>query len=265
MLEATSLADVLPVNISGREDTVFGGHSFDDVLKTENGFKNITPTGKTIGAYPAEGLDLLRRFGVVAFNQVASRPGSLTQLSIGADPLLVTGAFGAGKTVAFTGFTPQVDDNALLPLDQYLMAEPQARAFFFLFGELLSEVLPHPEQSPGELLAAHDKPLFQSLKELPQAQLAITSTSRATADPTWTHITLHIASKGNYTHLVHLRIEWKDNASKPYIFEFSDNDFELLKRQSKEIELRWRGVDPTHAGGTLIISAANSPETRLPF
>jgi beta-mannosidase len=264
VLEATSLADILPVEISGREDTVFGGHAFDDVLKTERGFKDISPAG-TAGAYPAEGLDLLRRFGVVAFNQVTPRPGSHTQLSVGVDPLLVTGTFGAGKTAAFTGFTPQTGDNALLPFDQYLMAEPPTRAFFVLFGELLADVLPPPQQRPASLLGLRDKPLFQTLKELPRTQLAVSATSPATADATWTRSTLHIENKGGYAHLVHMRIEWNDNASRPYVFEFGDNDFELFQQQSKDIELRWRGVDPTHAGGILIVGAASSPEIRLSF
>ena len=266
ILEATSLADILPVNISGREDTVFGGHSFDDVLKTENGFKNISVAANSRAEYPAEGLDLLRRFGVVAFNQVSSRSGSHTQLSIGADPLLVTGAFGEGRTVAFTGFTPQSSDSSLLPLDQYLMAEPQTRAFFVLFGELLANVLQHPQQSPAKLLAFHDKPLFQTLKEQPQTVLSVSESTPIDTKAAASHFRVRIANTGGYAHLVHLRVEWQDAEHKPFATELGDNDFELLPHESKEIDIAWRSqhlVQPS--SGRLMVDAANAKTTSLNF
>ena len=266
VLEATSLADILPVNISDREDTVFGGHSFDDVLKTENGFKDITATGKSTATYPAEGLDLLRRFGVVAFNQVSSRSGSHTQLSIGADPLLVTGAFGEGRTVAFTGFTPQSSDSSLLPLDEYLMAEPQTRAFFVLFGELLANVLPHPQQSPAKLLAFHDKPLFQTLKEQPQTVLYISKAAPIETKAAASHFRVRIENTGGYAHLVYLRVEWQDAEHKPFVTELSDNDFELLPHESKDINVEWRLQQPVPPkSGRLIVNAANGKATSLTF
>jgi hypothetical protein len=264
VLEATALADVLPVNISGREDTVFGGHSFDDVLKTENGFKDIAAAANSNDAYPAEGLDLLRRFGVVAFNQVTSRPGTHTQLSVGSDPLLVIGSSGNGRTVAFTGFTPQSSENSLLPIDQYLMAEPQTRAFFVLFGELLADALPHPQQSPAKLLEFHDKPLFQTLKEQPQTVLSLTKSSPLEQMGDASHCRVRITNTAGYAHLVHLRVEWQDAQHKPFVTELSDNDFELLPHESKDITIEWRsqhGIPP--ASGKLIVDAANAKAANL--
>ncbi len=89
-----------------------------------------------------EGLELLRHYGLIGFNQVTARAGSRTELSIAGEPLLVTGKYGAGKTVAFTGFTPAADAYSALPIDQYLIAEPQGRAYFVLFADMLADVMP---------------------------------------------------------------------------------------------------------------------------
>jgi hypothetical protein len=73
------------------------------------------PLEATPAEFSPESLELLRHYGLVGFNQVAARPGSHTELSIAGEPLLVMGAYGAGKTVAFTGFTPAEDAYSALP------------------------------------------------------------------------------------------------------------------------------------------------------
>ena len=171
----------------------------------------------------------------------------------------MTGTHEAGKTVAFTGFTPAEDAASGLSLDQYLIAEPQARGYFAVFADLVADVLPGGEKRNGDLLAAHEKPLFQTLKEEPPTELAVTKVADlATGER------VRIANKGGYAHLVHLRFEW--TGAKPFLVEMSDNDFELMPREAREIELTWRnsGPGPKAAGG-VVVNAANAGEVRVAF
>jgi hypothetical protein len=48
--------------------------------------------------------------------------------------------------------------------------------------------------------------------------------------------------------------------------EFSDNDFEMLPKESKEIELEARAGSPDQSmDRTLIVSAANASDTTLAY
>jgi hypothetical protein len=63
-----------------------------------------------------------------------------------------------------------------------------------------------------------------------------------------------------------MRVEWPEAGPKPFLTEMSDNDFELLPNETREIELSWRsGSASPQAAGTLIVNAANAPEARLAF
>jgi hypothetical protein len=62
-----------------------------------------------------------------------------------------------------------------------------------------------------------------------------------------------------------MRFEWLAG-SGPYMAEFSDNDFELLPNESREIELNSRKSAPGQVvAGTLVVNAANAPEVRMAF
>ena len=267
VLEATALDAVLPVEISGRGDLTYGAHGMDDGLQTENAIHEIAAGSDSSGAGTSpESLELLRHYGLVGFNRVTARPGSHTELSIAGEPLLITGAYGAGKTVAFTGFTPPTDAYSALPIDQYLIAEPQGRAYFVLFADMLAAVLPGGQQRTAELLRAHEKPLFQTLKEQPETELAVTEAVPVAADGALARCRVRIVNRGGYAHLVHMRVEWPGAGPQPYLGELSDNDFELMPHESREMELEWRNSNSgRQANGMLIVKAANSAEARLAF
>jgi len=260
VLEGTALDGILPVEIAGNSDLIFGTHGMDDALSTKNPIREIVAGSGAAGTgISAEGAELLRHYGVVAYNQVAARTGSHTELEVAGDPLLVTGTHGAGKTVAFTGFTPEEDAASALSFDQYLIASPQARGYFVVFADLVADVLAGGEKRNADLLAAHEKPLFQTLKEEPQTELAVTKVADLAAGSK-----VRIANKGGYAHLVYLRFEW--TGAKPFLAEMSDNDFELMPGEAREVDLSWRssGTDQK-AAGRLVVSAANAAGVRLAF
>ena len=257
VVEATELNDLLPVDILPRADLAFGPHGMDDSLPTVNPIKEIDG-GATVDA---EAVDLFRHYGVTGFNRVTARAGAQTELTISGQPLLVSGTFGSGKTVAFTGFTLPADDFSAFPIDQYMIYEPAARAYFAAFTDVLSRVLPGAPAVTPQLLAAHEKPLFQMLKEQPPTQLAVTKAEAAAG-----RCHVRIVNKGGYAHLVHMRFEWPAAGTKPFLAEMSDNDFEMLPYESREIDLTWRTTDPKQqVAGTLVVNAGNAPEVRLAF
>jgi uncharacterized membrane protein len=257
VVEATALNDILPVDIMPRADLALGPHGMDDSLPTMNPIKEID--GATAGNQ--ESLDLFRHYGVAGFNRVTARAGAQTELTISGQPLLVSRAYGSGKAVAFSGFTLPADDFSAFPIDQYMIYEPAARAYFAVFAGMIARVLPGAPPLTPQLLAAHEKPLFQMLKEQPKTELAITKVEGAAGR---SHV--RIVNKAGYAHLVHMRFEWPAAGPKPFLAEMSDNDFEMMPNESREIELTWHTSTPNQpVAGTLVVNAANAPETRLAF
>jgi beta-mannosidase len=268
VVEGTALDPILPVEIQGRSDLVYGAHWMDDALTTENPIREIaTGSDATANGASPESYALLRHYGLTAFNQVGARSGAHIEMTIANQPLLVTGQYGAGRTAAFAGFTPTEDESTALPIDEYLIAEPQMRAYFVLFADLLSGVMPGTPHRAADLLAQHEKPLFQMLKEQPQTELAVTKLDVApVAAEGGARSRVRLVNKGGYAHLVHMRFEWPQAGPKPFLAELGDNDFEMLPNETREIELSWRTSDSKQpTAGTLVANAANAPEVRLAF
>lgn len=269
LIEATDLDDLLPVKMLESEDVRLGPYQVSDALPSRTLITDITLAGKddvSSSGISSESLQLLQRYGLVGFNQVLIRPGSNAQLSVNQQPLLVTGRYGAGKTAVFTGFTPEESELAKLPIDQYLTDEPALRAYFGLFIDLLADILPGDQKIVPNLLSLHEKPLFQTLKEQPETTLLATKIGQPQFDQGVMHLRVRIENRGGYAHLVHMRVEWKGAGPRPKIFEFSDNDFELLPKEFKEIEFESRNQNSNQSTAwTLIVSAANAPEATLPF
>ena len=101
----------------------------------------------------------LKDYGLSGFNDVDLKPGSLQILTISGRPLLVTGKFGQGRTVAFTGFTPAYTEKMwpkpgpesfsswedlpiIAPLrylvDQEFVADPVNKSYFALFMRMIA-------------------------------------------------------------------------------------------------------------------------------
>jgi hypothetical protein len=104
-----------------------------------------------------------------------------------------------------------------------------------------------PQRTPG-LLSAHEKPLFQTLKEQPETELAVTEVGPVAVDGAVARCRVRVENRGGYAHLVHLRVEWPGDGPQPYLSELNDNDFELMPRETREMELDWRSSNYRSAG-----------------
>jgi hypothetical protein len=265
VIEGTALDAVLPVEISGYADLTYATRGMDDSLATVNAIHDIAAGNAFGNGESSQALELLRHYGLPGFNLVAPRASARTELTISGKPLLVTGTYGTGKTAAFTGFTLASDNYSAEPIDEYLIDEPAARAYFEAYEELLARVLPGAPPAAPSLLHAHEEPLFQTLKEQPQTQLVLAKLDPHSS-PASSSRRIQVTNKGGYAHLVHMRFEWPQTGPKPYVAELSDNDFELMPNETREIDLTWRSSTPSETvAGTLVVNAVNAPESRLAF
>jgi hypothetical protein len=126
--------------------------------------------------------------------------------------------------------------------------------------------MPQALPATPSLLAAHEKPLFQILKEEPQTELEVTRISPIESHDGSLHCRVRIANKQRYARLIHLQMPWKDAESAAYLTSLSDNDFDLLPKESKEIEVAWR-PQPLAPKDTakLTVSAINSRPIDVSF
>lgn len=262
IVEATALGDVLPVSISGNSDVIWGQYTLANTLRDQPAIHEVkaaSPATPSLTALAGE----LERIGLEGFNRTEPRAGSRVLITIAGDPLLVTGRYGLGRTVAYTGFTPATDEFSGTTMDNQWAYRPATRTHMQSVAEMLALALPGGAEWKHEVLEQRATPLFETLKNLPQAKLEATLADCEPAEGGGL-CRLCIHSTQGFAHLVHLRIEW--SSVPPYLAELSDNDFEMLPGETREIELHWRASDPQGAAhGALVLDAANAPEVRQEF
>jgi len=269
-LDLTPLAEVLPVEIHNRYDLVFD-QPHEPTLMFSNfpPMKDIQRAADADLAWSDGGLS---EYGLSGFNDTQTKSGSQEVLTIRGRPLLVTGRYGQGRTVAFTGFTPSYterqaewDAKVVYPYlaDQEFYQNPITKAYFYTFMELLSAATGKSAQTPfGAILVAREKPLFETLKDLPPAAVVIDSISPASVSGGDGHFAVRLTNGGAYARLVRLRVEWNGEASKvPYLVKYDDNYFDLIPGETRTIKTEF--LLPEGAAGplsgTLNVDGANLP------
>ncbi len=255
LVEATALADILPVTISNRDDLVFGGRGMDDAMASPSMMKEIHAAG---GGNSTD-TSLLQHYGLPGFNLVTAKSGSRVVMTIYGSPLLVTGRYGQGRTVAFTGFTPAYEGSSTYLSDEQMVNDPINRAYFSIFITLIADAVgERPMISEANCLAVHEKPLFQTLKEQPSASVEVQGTP-AVAQGEVVRETIRLVNGAEYARLVRLRAEWDAKGPEPYTTEFSDNAFDLLPHEEKNVVVEWR-VHAKNVGdsfGRVIVDGVN--------
>ena len=272
MIDVRPLAAALPVKLHNRYDVILGPLAVDAIQPVFEPFKTIHET-----AVAGEGWSDLGFAGpgIEGFNDVDLLPGSRELMTISGRPLLVTGVYGQGRTVAFTGYTPAYtlqkafwDPNITFPycLDQQLVTDPVAKPYFSLFMRLMALASGEkPAVAFDDLLAARDKPLFESLRDLPRATISFPPEIHAVISGDKAHAVLKLANGSNYARLVRVRAEWPASGS-PFLVEYGDNYFDLLPGEEKSLELEMF-LPAEHAAriaGTLVIEGPNVEAARIP-
>lgn len=269
-LDLTPLAEVLPVEIQTRYDLVFA-----QPLKPTEMFSKFPPIKDIRRAADADSAwsdGGLAEFGLTGFNNTRLKPASREILTIDGRPLFVTGNYGQGRTVTFTGFTPPYSEQhaywdpqiafPYLP-DQEFYQNPITKAYFYVFMELLSAATGlEVQNSYGAILSAREKPLFETLEDLPAAAVTIDAISPLGVSGSDGHFTIRLTNGNTYARLARVRLDWNGETSQiPYLVEYSDNYFDLMPRETRTIDLNllFTTRPAGSLSGTLSIDGANLP------
>jgi hypothetical protein len=152
-------------------------------------------------------------------------------------------------------------------VDQEFVTNPVTKAYFSVFMQMVAAAV--GEKSAAnyrEVLAARDKPLFETLQDLPQATLKMPGSLKARIKNGEATATLVLTNDAHYARLVRLRDEWKGGqATTPYLVLYSDNYFDLAPGEIKTVELHFFLPEGAQGEvtGELVIEGANVKSTQI--
>lgn len=276
LIDVRTLAELLPVTLHDRNDVNYGQlySATGDINQVFSPIRDVAADGPAKEGWSDFGL---KQYGLPGFNDVDLKPGSRQAMTVSGRPLLVMGQFGKGTTVAFTGFTPAYKDQKSTWLDtitlsyfldQEFVTDPVTKAYFSLFMRMISAASGEKPTTPfDDILAARDKPLFESLKDQPRAILAVPSSVDVTASGNKASSTLTVTNGSTYARLVRVRAEWdQGEEGSPYLVQYSDNYFDLLPGESKPVavEMLLPKERVGKLSGTLVLEGTNTESRRIP-
>ncbi|MGC2404687.1 MAG: glutamine amidotransferase, partial [Acidobacteriaceae bacterium] len=278
LLSFTSLDEALPVATQNRDDLFLSQSILGAGGVTPNHAHvqeiRLAPGGDSMwdaAAWSGYELD--------GFNRVRVKPESKQVLAIMSSPLLVTGHYGQGRTVAFMGFTPEYvetvaswNSDLVFPymLDQEFAANPRTCLYFTLFMKMIVAATGKEPSVPyAEILSARVKPLFETLKNQLPAALQLPKTIEARAAEGKAVASFSISNKSNsYARLVRARAKWSSaEKQSPFLVMYSDNYFDLMPGETRELSLEFRlsegANQPAH--GYLIVEGSNVADAQVPI
>ncbi len=277
LLNLTPLADILPVRLLERDDLLLGAPplaGYDKLMETAP-IRNLRLAP---GAPPDWAIPSWNEEGLPGMNRVLVKPNAAPLVMLDDFPLVVTGRFGKGHTVAFAGFTPKWSERrspwdrkmkSPYHLDQELAADPQFRTFFALALRMIASATGKQPGTPdAELAASHRLPLFETLQNLPVADVTLPSDLKLTATGDRARGTVTIRNGANYARLVRLGLKWGGPPDKaPYLVLFGDNYFDLLPGEEAQVSLdvRLRKGSKGTFEGQLSVEGSNLGPTAVPI
>ncbi len=261
-LDLTRIAELLPVTLrTASEDPIYPAYAAGQALpiaqQTIRDIESVDPAWSDFG---------LNDYGLIGYNWVDEKPQGKVVLTIEGHPLVAVGQYGQGRTVAFTGFTPIWDAPGDDFLDEQFDNLPVTRAYFGIFGQVLAAATgAQPTAKFTDLLAARQKPLFQTLKEQPAATVQVAAPAAKAAGGNASTLAITIENGKNYARLVRLRIVW--DGPQPYMQLYGDNFFDMMPGESKQVSLELAFPEklaaPAH--GKLIVLGSNLAANEIPI
>lgn len=265
-LDLVELDELLPVKLGNSYDLVLAAPEQSPDAPTQ--YAPITDIRLASDA-AADWTDAgLKNIGLPGFNDTALKPDAREILSIDGRPLFAIGRYGQGRTVAFTGFTPALDDNATeWIVDHEIYARPIDKSYFEIFMQLLAAATGEKPQMPYEsILAKREEPLFEMLKNLPPAAIKPPATVSGEISQGRGHFSVQIANHDRYARLIRVHANWDNEpADAPWLVLYSDNYFDLLPGETRTIagELFLPDAGASSISGTLTVEGVNVPAARV--
>ncbi len=236
-LDMTKLPELLPVKIRSE--------AYDLSLLNQSKDVRVFTKGWTDSG--------LKWIGIENYNEVEAKPDSDIIMKFEDWPLLVTGHYGKGRTLAFMGFTPR--DKT---------AEATWRA---LYAQMLMAATGENPEYRYAAVMGRETPVFQLLKEQPEAGVqALPAAIDAAAKDGTARFKLDITNGGRFARLLRLRIAWTNAPAQEPVVLYGENYFDLFPGEKKQVPVDV--VMPEgftgSANGTLILEGENVPESRIP-
>ncbi|MGH9613753.1 MAG: glutamine amidotransferase, partial [Bryobacteraceae bacterium] len=268
-LDLTPLAALLPVEVQHENDAIVQSHykvgAESNGLAAPSGRHRITATEAApqwLRDAPLDGLSPNN------FHLLDARKGSAVLLRLDDTPLLVTGNFGAGKTIAYLGFSPAGSATVPAPpaiVDRAVRASPENRLFAMVCASILSLAAgEQPSTNLENMIESRATPLYETLKAMRPA-----AWPRVTA--TWTNkeagiykARIHIQNGGSYLFGFRLRLDGPDFQDGRALAIWSEQYFDLLPNQSTESEVEVRTSDRRLLQSVSVIGERTaSPEVKI--
>jgi beta-mannosidase len=278
LLSFTTLDEALPVAIQNRDD-LFLSQSILGAGGLTPGQAHVQEIRLAPGADSMWDAAAWSGYELDGFNRVRTKPESKQALTVMGSPLLVTGHYGQGRTVAFMGFTPEYvetvaswNSDLVFPymLDQEFAANPRTCLYFSLFMKMIAAATGERPSAPyAEILSARVKPLFETLKNQPPAVVQAPKTIEARAAEGKAVASFSLSNKSkSYARLVRARAKWSSaEKQSPFLVIHSDNYFDLMPGETRDISLEFRlpegANQPAH--GYLVVEGSNVAKVQVPI
>jgi hypothetical protein len=123
-----------------------------------------------------------------------------------------------------------------------------------------------PQTTYEAILAAREKPLFETLKDLPPAELNVPTDLQGEASGDRAHFSVELTNAERYARLVRIRLEWEGEGPEAwYLATYSDNYFDLLPGESKAIDVKlWLPTENSQSiSGRLVVEGSNVPAKQI--
>lgn len=268
---------MLPVTLKNRNDLVYGPLRERSASHVQ-GFTAIRDIELTSPNDSGWGLQGLREEGLPGFNEVKMKVDGQLLIKVFGRPLLVTGKFGSGRTVAFTGFTPlyieQKDsrDPKIVfsyMVDQEFYTQPITKAYFELFLQMIAAATGEtPAHSITSVMESRDKPLFETLQDSAPTKLSARYRLNVTGHREKARLSIDLKNGSSFARLVQLKLNWqREDEQAPVLTVFDENFFDLLPGESKTIAadliLLKEGV--RKVSGELVIDGSTVEKVQLPL
>jgi beta-mannosidase len=177
-----------------------------------------------------------------SYHLLNARPDAAVLLRLDGQPLLVSGHYGKGLTLAYLGFSPEGSGNARdrqpVIVDRAIRSSAEGRLFTLIGASLLA--LASGEDPParlGDLVQARATPLYETLKDTPRTTWPEVTLAWARVTGDRVKAQLHIKNGPKYLYGLRVRFDGPDFREGNVLALWSDQFFDLLPGEEIDAEV----------------------------
>ena len=268
-LDLTSLADVLPVTVEHENDVYSPSKFLTGKQRNPFAIDHTFPVVATESA--PQWLRQVDFANVVpeSFHVLRAKPTANVLLRLGELPLLVSGQYGQGKTIAYMGFSPEGSpaiEHAPVILDRAIREAASGRDFATISAIILALASgDDPPQSIARSIDERAAPIFESILSAradPPERPAV-SWSQDTDGTVHGHVRIENGNRFNFE--LRLRVVQTDGHMDDSLALWSDQFFNLLPHEVAESDITVvRSVRAAPVRMTLAIQTIDGREVQYP-